>query len=138
VLRPSDRVGERACPLATGVLAQLLGDVEEVALGAAAGVGDELRRVARVVALEDLEDAARMLERLVFGGRLAVRETASLPAVPACSPLGGPPPEPLASIPSYCQVSLEYFFFFGSQPEKSPSPSSASSKRSSMITAAFV
>ena len=68
VLRPADRVDERAGALATRVVAELLRDQQELLDGAAARVGDELRRVARVVALEDLEDAARMLQRVVVSG----------------------------------------------------------------------
>ena len=81
VLRPADRVGEGRRALAAGVLAERLGDLEEVGDGAAAGLGDDLGRVARVVALEDLEDAARVLEGRVLLGRLAVREPAAGGAV---------------------------------------------------------
>ena len=74
VLRPADRVDDRARPLASGVLTQRLGDLEELLLRAAADLRDHLRRVAAEVLLQQLEDATRMLERRVFLGRLAVLE----------------------------------------------------------------
>src|SRR5205807_1254745 len=70
VLRPADGVHDRARPIASRVGAQCLRDGRELLRRAAARLGDELRRVARKVTLEDLEDAARMLQRLVLLGRL--------------------------------------------------------------------
>ena len=74
VLGPADRVREHARALAAGVPADLLAVPDELFDRAAARVGDELRRVARVVALQELEDAARVLQRLVGLRRLAVIE----------------------------------------------------------------
>jgi hypothetical protein len=51
VLGPADRVAERRGALATGVLAQRLGDLEELLLGAAADLLDVLGGVAAVVSL---------------------------------------------------------------------------------------
>ncbi len=65
VLRPADRVDERAGALATRAIAQRLGDVQELLDAAATCVGDELRRVARVVTPQNLEDAAGMLQGVV-------------------------------------------------------------------------
>src|SRR3954454_5032722 len=81
VLRPADRVDERARPLAPRVLAERFRDMEEVLDGAAARLCDELRRVARVVALHDLEDAVGILHRLVLFGRLTVCKPAAVAAV---------------------------------------------------------
>src|SRR5581483_4044362 len=53
-------------------------DVQELLDAAAARVGDELGRVARVVALQDLEHAARVLQRVVGFRRVAVREPAAV------------------------------------------------------------
>src|SRR5204863_6609104 len=72
VLRPADGVGEGARALAPGVLAERLGDGEELLDAAATCVRDELGRVAGVVALEDLEDAAGMRQRRILGRRLAL------------------------------------------------------------------
>ena len=59
VLRPADRITERARPLATRVVAERLGDRDELLHRAAAGVRNELWRVAREVPLEHLEHTAR-------------------------------------------------------------------------------
>src|SRR5213076_2833708 len=72
VLRPADGVREGARALATGVVAHLLAVPEELLDRASARLCDELGRVAGVVPLQDLEDAARVLERLVFLRRLAM------------------------------------------------------------------
>jgi hypothetical protein len=72
VLRPADGVTERACLLAAGVTRECFGHVNEVVDAAPAHIGDELGRVALIVPLQDLEDAARVMERLVFGRRLAM------------------------------------------------------------------
>src|SRR5215211_95032 len=74
VLRPPNRVGEGAGALAPRVFTELLGDVEKVLDSAAADLRNGLRCVAAVVLLQKLEDAVRMLERLVHLGRLAVGE----------------------------------------------------------------
>src|SRR2546423_9314815 len=81
VLRPADGVAERARPIAPRVRDQRLAYLDEVVDGAAARLGDELRRVALVMPLEDLQDAARVLHRGILGGRLAVVEPAAVPAV---------------------------------------------------------
>src|SRR5690348_8020263 len=65
VLRPADGVAEGGGALAPGVRRDRLGDAQEDVLRRPADLFDELWRIAREVALEDLEDAARMLERLV-------------------------------------------------------------------------
>ena len=65
VLRPADRVAERGRALAAGVGDQRLGDALELLLRDAADALDHLGRVAREVALEQAEHAARVLERLV-------------------------------------------------------------------------
>ena len=117
VLRPADRVAERARPLAAGVLRERLGDREEVLDGAAARLGDELGRVALVVPLQELEDAARMLSVGILGRRLAVASAAAVPAVPDCVPFGSSrsrlPAAPCVSIPSYCQRRVSYFACLG-------------------------
>src|SRR6185312_15625226 len=64
VLRPTDGVAEGAGAIAPRVVAQRLGDAQKQVAWAAGDALDQLRRVARVVALEDLEDTARMLQRL--------------------------------------------------------------------------
>ena len=81
VLRPADGVDERARALAAGVVAQRFRDLEEVLLRTAAQLGDELGRVARVVALHDLEDAARVLQREVLFRRLGVLEVTAVRTV---------------------------------------------------------
>ena len=76
VLRPADGIAEGGGALASGVRRDRLGDAQEDVLWRAADLLDQLRRVAREVALEDLEDAARVLERLVAwrrGLRAALR-----------------------------------------------------------------
>src|SRR5437762_575836 len=81
VLRPADRVTERAGPLAARVGDEGLADLEEVVDRATARLRDELGRVARVVTLEDLEDAPRVLHLRVLLGRLPVVEAAAVAAV---------------------------------------------------------
>src|SRR5579871_984284 len=81
VLRPADGVDERAGALPAGVLRERLRHLDEVVDRAAARLRDELRRVPRVVPLEDLEDAARMHKRRVLRRRLAVREPFAAAAV---------------------------------------------------------
>src|SRR5205823_6150342 len=76
VLRPPDGVHERGRTLAARVRAQRLGDLEEGGSRDAAGLLDHLRRVAAEVPLQELEDAARVLERVVDVGRLSTREAA--------------------------------------------------------------
>ena len=108
VLRPADRVAERARPLAAGVRRRAPRRRARKSLdAAAAGLGDELRRVAAVVLLQELEDAARVLERRVLLRRLAVLEPAAVAAVArllaAASPSSRSPAAPCTSMPAYCQ-----------------------------------
>ncbi len=65
MLRPADAVHERRRALAPGVLDEQLADLREDVLRHAAHPFDRLRRVAGVVALEDLPDAARVLQRRI-------------------------------------------------------------------------
>ena len=65
VLGPADAVDQRGGPLPAGVLRPRPADREEVLLGDAADLLDDLGGVAGVVPLEDLEDAHRVLQRLV-------------------------------------------------------------------------
>jgi hypothetical protein len=81
VLCPADRVGERRGSVAARVAAQRLGDGFELCDGAAARLRDDVGRVAGVVPLEDLEDAARVLERFVAFRRVAVAHPAAVRAV---------------------------------------------------------
>src|SRR5207244_3966546 len=81
VLRPADRVDDRRRALAARARAQRLGDLEELLLGASADLRDELGRVAAEVLPDELEDAARVLERRVLLGRLTRREVPGLRAV---------------------------------------------------------
>ena len=69
VLGPPQRVDDSAGPLATGVGAQQLRHPHQLARGAAAHLGDDLRCVPGEVAFEDLEDAARVLQRRVVRRR---------------------------------------------------------------------
>ena len=109
VVRPADRVGERAGPLAAAVVAQGLGDLAEQLLRDPTGALDHLRRVAGVVPLQQLEDAARVLERLVAVRRAGVLEAAAegCPAGAVLLTLGGVrlalPGDAVASKPSNCQ-----------------------------------
>src|SRR5205085_10327876 len=82
VLRPADRVTDGARALAPGVACERLRDREEVLDGAAARVGHELGRVPLVMLLQELEDAAWMLEVGDLGRRLAVPEADARAAVP--------------------------------------------------------
>src|SRR5699024_11743343 len=65
VLGPAQGVREARRALATGVLRQRVGDLEELPLRDPADLLHHLRRVARVVSLEYLEDRSRMLEGVV-------------------------------------------------------------------------
>jgi hypothetical protein len=69
VLGPGDGVAERRRSLRAGVGGQRLGDFQEGLLWAAGDALDHLRCVPREVPPNDLEDAARVLERLVTLGR---------------------------------------------------------------------
>src|SRR5262249_11501356 len=69
VLRPGDRVGERARPLGTRVFEQRLRYGEEGLPGTAGDPLHHLGRVAAEVALENLEHAALVLQRLVTRDR---------------------------------------------------------------------
>ena len=109
VLRPADRVAERRRALAAGVLAQRLRDLEELLLRAAADLGDALGGVAAVVALQQLEDAARVLERRVLLRGLAVLEPGPVAAVThglAAERGLSSWTAPRTRIPAYCQVVL--------------------------------
>src|SRR5690348_11047911 len=69
MLRPCDRVRERAGTVATRVLEQHFGDLDELLLGRAAHLLHHLRRVAAEVPFQDLERAAWILKRrILFGG----------------------------------------------------------------------
>ena len=72
VLRPAQRVDDGAGPLAAGVGAQQFRHPHQLLRRAAAHLGDDLRRVAGEVALEDLEDAARVLQGRVAPAGLDV------------------------------------------------------------------
>ena len=88
VVRPTHRVDECAGPLASRVALQLLAHPQELLLRHTAGLLDDLRCVAREVPLEDLEDAGRVLERLV-GAELVRDRGAARPvglAVCRCPP----------------------------------------------------
>src|SRR5205823_4274695 len=65
MLRPGYRVRERAGAVAARVFEQHLGDLQELLLRRAADLLYHLRRVAAEVFLQELEHAARMLERRV-------------------------------------------------------------------------
>ena len=81
VLGPADGVAERTGLLASRVLRDRLAVVDELLGRATARLRDELRRVALVVLLQDLEDAARVLQRVVLLRRLAVLEGGAVTAV---------------------------------------------------------
>jgi hypothetical protein len=72
VLRPPDRVAERAGALRPGCVAHRLAVVEELLDRAAARLRDELGCVAPEVLPEQLEHAPLVPERLVELGRLGV------------------------------------------------------------------
>ena len=82
MLGPTDRVDDRARPFPARVLAEGLGNLEELLLRAPADAGDELGRVTAEVLPQELEDAAWVLEGRVLLRRLAVDELAGLRAVP--------------------------------------------------------
>ena len=65
VLRPAHAVDQRSGTLAAGVLRPRRGDLQELVGGHAADPLDHLRCVARVMPLEDLVHAARVLQRRV-------------------------------------------------------------------------
>ena len=69
VLRPGDRIGERSRPFGARVRQNGLGDLEKSFFGTAGGFLDHLRRVAGEMPLDDLENAARVLQRLVLHRR---------------------------------------------------------------------
>jgi hypothetical protein len=81
MLRPSDRVGEGGGPIPARVVAHRIADPQEEVLGDAAHLLNHLRGVAGVVPLQDLEDAAGVLEGLVHLRGLAVLEGAALRVV---------------------------------------------------------
>src|ERR1043165_7074816 len=66
VLRPADGVADRGGLVAARGAGEDIGDFEEALARDAARTLDELRRVAREMALEHLIDAARMLQRAVL------------------------------------------------------------------------
>ena len=68
VLRPADRVDDRGGLLHVAVLAdggEEVGGLEELILRDPGDALDHLRRVARILLLQQLEDATRMLQRQV-------------------------------------------------------------------------
>jgi len=71
---PADRIGDRARSLAPRVDTQCLGDADELLLRCAADALDHLGRVPAKVLLEQLKDAAWMLQRAVDMWRLAIYE----------------------------------------------------------------
>ena len=75
VLRPAERVGDRADPLGVPRRSHDLADLEELVLRRPADPLDHVGRVAVHVLLQELEDAARVLERRVHlvGLRLGIR-----------------------------------------------------------------
>ncbi len=72
MLGPPQGVGDRTRPLAAGVPAEQLRHLDHVLGTAAADPGHGLGGVARVMALEDLQDAHGILERRI-GARQAPR-----------------------------------------------------------------
>ena len=105
---------------------------------------DHLRRVAREVALEDLEDAARVLERLVGCGRLGRRSfrrgSRGVRSTRRCSALdlalSGR--RAVASPPSYCQVVGSYVPLSGRSRRRGRRGPRCRGSRSLTIVAAFV
>ena len=75
VLGPGHGVGERRGPVGAGVREDRLGDLQERVPRAAGHPLDHLGRVAAEVPLDDLEDAARILQRLVALRRAASAAT---------------------------------------------------------------
>ncbi len=80
VLGPAEGVAEGAGALAPAVGTECFGDLQENGLRGAADLLHHLRRVAREVLLEQLKDAARMLQRLV-ARRRSLRHTLIAPAI---------------------------------------------------------
>ena len=134
VLRPADGITKRGSPLAPGIVAQRLGDLQKQTLRNAAGLLHHLRRVARIVAFQDLKHAPRVLQRGigVLGGTDA-SAIASLAGRGFTVSRGR-----LRFTPSYIQVFMSYLPLPFSQPLKSPSLSSVSLNSSLMIAAALV
>ena len=156
VLGPADRVDERRRPVAAAVGGDPLGHLRERLRLDAADLGDHLRRVAGEVPLEHLEDAARVLQRLVAlaaspgrrgrrcrppgtGRRCPRRRRAGRPACPsaprgpACRPARRAPAgrrRPPRRRPGTPSCSRRSGRFSGSKPEKRPSRSSVSWKSS--------
>ena len=69
VLRPPDRVDDRRRPLASGIFAERLRDLDEIFAAAAGDRGYHRRRIAGVVAPQDVQDTARVLQCRVGRGR---------------------------------------------------------------------
>src|SRR6202044_925170 len=65
VLGPADGISEAGGPVAAGVLRDRAGEVAEVTEADAADIADHLRRVAGIVAPEDLEARPPVLQGLV-------------------------------------------------------------------------
>src|SRR5437773_4532180 len=65
MLRPADGVANGAGLLAPRGAGEDVGHFEEALLGNAAVLFDHLRRVAREVTLENMEDTSRMLQRRI-------------------------------------------------------------------------
>ena len=103
VLRPADAVDERRGPVPAGVLGDQLADLLEDVLRDAADPLHHLRRVAREVPLEHLEDAARVLQRLVASAGCAARgRAAGAVRLAACRPRA----TWASRSSSYCRVAL--------------------------------
>ena len=130
----------RRGPLAARVGAQRLGHLEEALARDAADLLDHLRRVAGEVPLQDLEDAARVLQReSIAAARRARaprlrRRGPARPTLP-CSrwPAAGARPRRPRT-----PVDVSYWLFSASQPRNSPSRSSVSRKSSRDDRGAFV
>ena len=61
VMRPADRVADRAGALAAGIARDSFGDLEKHLARAAGRALDHLRRIGRVMPPQDLIDAVRVL-----------------------------------------------------------------------------
>src|ERR1041385_4727201 len=77
MIPPPGRVAARAGPVGARRRGERLGDFQERVARHAAGAFDHLRRVAREMAPQDLENASRMLERRIA---LVAAEIRRLPA----------------------------------------------------------
>ena len=151
VVGPADGVAERGGALAPAVAGQRVGDLRELLRRDAADLLHHLGGVAGEVPLEDLEDAARVLQRLVavpFQSTGAPPEPCALGLRRLVRLVGGCGPRRPARRPAPCAVvrgraavvvlvvpgrSGRSGRVSGSKPENSPSRSSVSWNVSSMI-----